>query len=132
MTTQAPELQSLTSSGEEPRKGRELDTVLSAAVMLSGISLLVFAGRNNPRLFVLFAGLEGSVALILLASVVAMLGGLRARSALLLLLPIVALQMSYLWWKAFPWQGALGIELAGTGAVGLLGTQIRAWAERLK
>ena len=68
-------------------KAQTLDSVLSAAVALAGAALIWAAVRQSPRAFVLVAGLEGSVVILVLGAVLAMIGGLRARTMLALLRP---------------------------------------------
>jgi hypothetical protein len=109
------------------RPARDLDSPLAAAVMVAGVFVVAAALRRSARALIMYAGLEGSVALILVAAALAMLGGLRARTMLALLAPIVALQIGYLWLRSIPWLAAAGVELTGMGAIGLAGTKLRAF-----
>jgi hypothetical protein len=116
-------------------KGRELpdlDSPLAAAVTVAGVLAVSWALRRDPRAFIMYAGLEGSVTLVLVGAALAILGGLRARTMLALLGPIVALQVAYLSSRSIPWLCPAGIELTGMGAIGLAGTKLRGlWRSRL-
>lgn len=132
MSTQSPTAPAPDTAPPPAPAGRldtSLDSTFAAATLFAGVVLAATAHHYNKRAFILFAGLEGSVALVILGAAVAMFGGLRGRAAILSLAPVVALQVAYLVWKGLPWMAPLGIDLAGIGAIALAGVWIR-WGIR--
>ena len=105
-------------------KAQTLDSMLSAVVALAGAALIWAAVRQSPRAFVLVAGLEGSVVILVLRAVLAMIGGLRARAMLALLAPIVVVAFLYMYSRSIPWLAPIGLELGGMGVAGLIGARL--------
>ena len=129
MSTPIPHQEPLEQPAPPPKVERDNDSLLAAVVTVAGVSIAASAARTNPRAFIMIAGLEGSLALLLVASALGMLGGLRARAMLALLAPIVGLQIAYLSFRSIPWVAPVGAEIAGMGAIGLAGTKVRAWID---
>lgn len=125
MTAQTPDRPSFEADRARPAAPRDVDSPLAAAVTVGGVALVASALRRDPRALIMYAGLEGSVALVLVAAALAVLGGLRGRSMLAILAPIVALQVAYLSFRGIAWQAAAGVELAGMGAIGFAATKLR-------
>lgn len=105
-------------------KARTVDSVLSGVVALAGAALIWAAVRQSPRAFVLIAGLEGSVVILVLGAVLAMIGGLRARTMIALLAPIVVVAFLYMYSRSTPWLAPIGLELGGMGVAGLIGARL--------
>lgn len=105
-------------------KARTVDSALSGVVALAGAALIWAAVRQSPRAFVLIAGLEGSVVILVLGAVLAMIGGLRARTMIALLAPIVILAFLYMYSRSIPWLAPIGLELGGMGVAGLVGARL--------
>jgi hypothetical protein len=102
------------------KDSRTEDRALGGALAVVGALLVLTALRRDPGALLFQAGMDGAVVAIVVGTILAMVHGLRYRTALALMAPILAAQTLVLRAVGYPVVPGAGLELALVGALGLV------------
>lgn len=101
------------------RDHRTLDLALGLVLLTAGLGSIAYASRGGPAVFHFVPALDGCLTVGVVAFILALLDGQPFRSAVFILLPIVAIQSIGAQQHHSSWFAVVGIEAT---VVGLLGT----------
>jgi hypothetical protein len=92
---------------------------LGGALLVAGAWLVAAALRGDPNALWFQAGMDGAIVAVVVATLLALAHGLRYRTAIALVAPIMAVQALVVRGAGFPVVPAMGLELSILGALGL-------------
>lgn len=101
------------------KDSRTEDRTLGAAATIVGVGLVTTALRHDPSALQFQAGMDGAVVAVVVGTILARLHGLRFRTALTLMAPIVAVQMLVMRAVGYPVAPGAGLELTIIGMLGV-------------
>jgi hypothetical protein len=92
---------------------------LGGVLLVAGAWLVAAALRGDPNALLFQAGMDGAIVAVVVATLLALAHGLRYRTVIVMMAPIVALQALVIRRVGFPVVPAMGLELSILGALGL-------------
>lgn len=102
------------------RDHRTLDLALGLGLLTAGLASILYASRGGPTAFHFVPALDGCLTAGVVAFILALLDGQPFRSAVLLLVPIVAIQSIGTQQHHSSWFAVVGIEAMVFGVIGTL------------